>query len=103
MTRRLRVSPRIICRLRRWSIWRRWLDSRSVGQRSAARRPIGAFVVGLCRQMLIEEALPLVKREQLDAVVEIDMACALDPDEFLRFGGTLVGIFAIPWSSPGRR
>ncbi|MNT96447.1 hypothetical protein D3C72_2385370 [compost metagenome] len=44
--------------------------------------------------MLSEEALQLVERDQIDAVVEIDVTRALNPDQLLRLGGPIEGVLA---------
>lgn len=70
------------------------------------RLPIGRLVAGrrgteyssspdcLCRQMLIEERLQLVPGDQLDLVIEIDMAGTRNDEQFFRIGGTLKSLLA---------
>src|SRR5215213_7868526 len=45
-------------------------------------------------QIRFEERLQLVEGDQLHPVVEIDVAGPRDDEQFLRFGGPLVGVFA---------
>ena len=44
--------------------------------------------------MLIEERLELVPRDQVHAVIQIDVSGARDNEQFLWLGRPLVGIFA---------
>src|SRR5215212_8903587 len=45
-------------------------------------------------QIRFEESLQLVEGDQLHPVVEIDVAGPRDDEQFLRLGGSLVGVFA---------
>lgn len=47
-----------------------------------------------CAKVLAEERVELVPRDQVHAIVEIDVTGAADPDQFLRLGRPLVGILA---------
>ena len=44
--------------------------------------------------MLVEEAGQLVEWNEVDPVIEIDVPGTLDPNQFLRLDGAVVGILA---------
>ena len=46
-------------------------------------------------EMLIEERLELVPRDQVHAVIQIDVSGTRDNEQFLWLGRPLVGIFAV--------
>src|SRR4051794_23261795 len=52
------------------------------------------FRLPSCGQMLTKEACQLIEGNEVHAVVEVDVTGCLDPNQLLRFGSALVGVFA---------
>ena len=53
--------------------------------------------------MLTKEGRELVERDQVHAVVEIDMSRVRNDEQFLRLGGELVSVLAeLAWNGPCR-